>query len=336
MPWPRALTATAAMTGLAAQALALTLWLAPETPLAGLPRALIGTPLAQGFLLHGVGTLVLSLGLRHLGQPGDWRFNTATAAALPVVGGLGMLLTAAIVLLPRQDDHQPAWRRHPLPPLPDSPATPPDDSGQALREGLASVLAQSRDSHLRQEALLQSQHLPTRTAISLMRRGLADDADDIRLLGYSMLNRLESQLEQRIQHLRQMIDSKGDASGRAHEALACLYAEYAYLALAQGSACELMLKQALDSLDHAIDRAPSAERWRQRARLGLLQRRPQQARIDLDKASAQGAPDLAVATLSAELAYLERDTVGVGETLATLADHRHVPPRLQSLREFWQ
>ncbi|WP_348827356.1 hypothetical protein [Halomonas sp. RT37] len=336
MSWPRALPATAAMTGLAAQALALTLWLAPGTFLAGLPGVLSGTPIAQGFLLHGAGTLALFLGLRYQGQPGDWRFNTITAAALPVVGGLGLLLTEAIVLLPRQDDRQPAWRRHPLPSLPDSPVTPPDESGQALREGLASVLAQSQDSHLRQEALLQSQHLPTRTAISLMRRGLADDADDIRLLGYSMLNRLESQLEQRIQHLRQVIDKEGDVSGRAHEALACLYAEYAYLELAQGSACELMLKQALDSLDHAIDRAPSAERWRQRARLGLLQRRPQQTRIDLDKATVQGAPDLAVATLSAELAYLERDTVGLRETLATLADHHHVPPRLQSLREFWQ
>ncbi|MBR9879395.1 MAG: hypothetical protein GYB17_07780 [Gammaproteobacteria bacterium] len=336
MPWPRPLPTMATLIGLSAQALALSLWLAPGSVAATLPEGLIGSPIAQGFLLHCGGALALSFGLRRLGQPGDWRYFTTTTAALPVVGGLGLLLTSVIVLLPRQDDRQPAWRRHPMPPLPDSPVTPPDESGQALREGLASVLAQSRDSHLRQEALLQSQHLPMRTAISLMRRGLADDADDIRLLGYSMLNRLESQLEQRIAHLHQVIDKEGDTTGRAHEALACLYAEYAYLELAQGSACELMLKQALDSLDHAIDRAPSPERWRQRARLGLLQRRPQQARIDLGKAAKQGMPTLSMTTLSAELAYLERNTVGLREALTTLDDHRHVPPRLQSLREFWQ
>lgn len=181
MPWRSVLPTMATLSGLIAQALALILWLAPQSLTAAMPEGGLGSPVASGLLGHVAGSLALSFGLRHLGQASDWRFNTAITAALPVIGGLGLLLTAAIAQLPRTDKRQPAWRRHPLSALPDIPVSPPDDSGQALREGLASVLAQSRDGQLRQEALLQSQHLPTRTAIALMRRGLADDADDIRL-----------------------------------------------------------------------------------------------------------------------------------------------------------
>ncbi|QEA39296.1 hypothetical protein FGL86_09560 [Pistricoccus aurantiacus] len=285
-------------------------------------------------------TVALKMGfpkhMRRSGGIGLWLLLLCISALMPLIGPLGLaffVLPALHRARPRRPRH---WRLVPRPEYPQQALSVPDAQSHALRSGLASVLSHAGDTAHRQRALIQAQHLPRRQVVTLMRQGLADGADDVRLLGYSMLNALENDLERQIRGLKKRLETDEDAQGRIAEAIARLYGEYGYLELAQGSALGVLLDEGLEYLHQAQQRHDTAARWKLRARLYLLHRRYDDAHQSLDKAAQRGLAEKDLADLRAELALHQRRLPDLRHQLKLLAYSNRQSLALRQLMEYWQ
>lgn len=256
--------------------------------------------------------------------------------ALPVVGSAGVALIILATGFMQHDDRAARYKSYALPGLVHQETEPPALSSQALREGLASVLASENDPRRRQKALLQAQHVPLRRAVALMRIGVGDDADEVRLLGYSMLDRLERRLETDLGQLKKRLEHEDDPLGNIHVALANLCGEYAYLELTQGKMREAMLDEAIGYLEKAIAVYPCAERWKYYARLSLERGYLANADYGLAKAREFGLSSIRLRVFEAELAYKYRDLDRLHKSLANLKTSQNLPPVIRQSLEYWQ
>ncbi|MGM0521582.1 MAG: HEAT repeat domain-containing protein [Pseudomonadota bacterium] len=303
----------------------------------------ITLPTVEMVALHGVGSALLAEGLRRtLPAPyqnpvlGVLVFFCLLLFVLPVVGFLGLafgLVPALYRAVPQRELH---WQPIDFPSLPYQPLAPPRADSVAMREGLTSVLSYSDNSLQRQEAILACRHLPRRQAVSLLRQGLTDPTDDVRLLAYSMLSGIERDLDEQIQSLSAARQDKGDPFGHHAEALAMLHWEYDYLKLAQGSTARFLLNQALDYLDQAIHCADSAHRQLLRGRLCLALDDAQGAETAFSQCQRLGMHDDDLAPYRAELAFQTRQYASLHAQLAQLSPAAREQPILHPLLEYWR
>ncbi|SHM39986.1 hypothetical protein [Vreelandella subglaciescola] len=332
------------LTGSALQCLAFWQWLFP----ASLPQAVPYWPLYAGndpeplVLVYVAGAFLQAISvcgwgrLREKALYGRFLCVVLVMLALPIVGSAGVaLIILSTAFMPR-DDSAARYTSYSLPGLMNQEVEPPALSSQALREGLASVLTSASDPRRRQKALLQAQHLPLRRAVALMRIGVGDDADEVRLLGYSMLDRLERRLETELGHLRKRLEKEGDPLGNIHVALASLCGEYAYLELTQGKVREAMLDEAISYQEKAIAVYPCAERWKYYARLSLERGYLENADYGLAKAREFGLASARLHVFEAEIAYKCRDIKRLKKVLAHLTASQSLPPVLRRPLEYWQ
>lgn len=285
--------------------------------------------------------------LQAIGVCGWWRMHekalygrllcvVLVMLALPVVGSAGVGLIILSTVFMQRDDSVGRYTAYSLPGLMNQEVEPPELSSQALREGLASVLTSESDPRRRQKALLQAQHIPLRQAVALMRIGVGDDADEVRLLGYSMLDRLERRLENELGQLKKRLHQEHDPLGNIHVALASLCGEYAYLELTQGKVREAMLDEAISYLESAIAACPSAERWKYYARLSLERGYLANADDGLAKARELGLASVRLRVFEAELAYKYRDLHRLQKSLTDLTASQGLPPVIRRSLEYWQ
>jgi hypothetical protein len=254
----------------------------------------------------------------------------------PGIALLGLLLAVIPALYRATPRHAAYWQVLELPPLPYQPLTPPGADTTAMREGLSSVLSYSNSPAQRQEAILACRHLPPRQAISLLRLGLADPTDDVRLLAYSMLSGIERDLDERIQQLTRKREQHGDPFGHHAEALAMLNWEYDYLNLAQGSTAYFYLSQALDDIDQAISKASSAHRQLLRGRFCLALKDIHGAEAAFLQCESEGMNDDDLAPYRAELAFQTHRYSMVSEQLSRLSPAAQQHPMLHPLMEYWR
>ncbi|MYL23711.1 HEAT repeat domain-containing protein [Halomonas alkaliantarctica] len=303
----------------------------------------ITPPSAEMVALHGVASVLLAEGLRRA-LPTAYRrpivgvllFFALLLFVLPGVGFLGLAFGLVPVLhlaVPRGESR---WQALEFPSLPYQPLTPPSADSVAMREGLTSVLSYSDSSRQRQEAILACRHLPRRRAVSLLRQGLSDPTDDVRLLAYSMLSGIERDLDEQIQSLSAARQDRGDPFGHHAEALAMLHWEYDYLKLAQGSTARFLLHQAQGYLDQAIHCADSAHRQLLRGRLCLALDDAQGAETAFLQCQRLGMHDDDLAPYRAELAFQTRQYTSLHAHLARLSPAARAQPILHPLLEYWR
>ncbi|MGM0823111.1 MAG: hypothetical protein ACQEUY_00130 [Pseudomonadota bacterium] len=301
------------------------------------------TPSLLVLLLHGVGALLLAEGARHT-LPTDYQRPAMGSVLvlflliflLPGAGLLGVLLAVIPALycaVPKRTQH---WQTLDFPPLPYQPLAPPSADTTAMREGLTSVLSYSESPVLRQEAILACRHLPRRQAIGLLRLGLADPTDDVRLLAYSMLSGVERDVDERIQSLTQQREREGDLYGHYAEALAVLHWEYDYLALAQGSTVGFYLTHALAYIDQAIGHANLAHRQLLRGRICLALKDYHGAEAAFRQCEAMGMDDDDLAPYRAEQAFQTHHYPAIREHLLRLSPATQRHPVLHPLMEYWR
>ena len=292
--------------------------------------ASVGAPSLTHLAGHAAGSVLLAEGLRralplHYQQPvlGGLVVLFLMLFLLPGIAFVGLLLAVVPALYLAAPARARAWQTLDLPSLPYRPLTPPKADSIAMREGLTSVLSFSDSPVARQEAILACRHLPPRQAIGLLRLGLADPTDDVRLLAYSMLSGFERDLDERIQ--------------RHHaEALAMLNWEYDYLHLAQGSTAHFYLTQALSEIDTAIRLANSAHRQLLRGRLCLALKAFDSAEAAFTQCALLGMHDDDLASYRAELAFQTRRYHDMQEQLARLSPSAAQHPVLHPLMEYWR
>ncbi|GEK73161.1 MULTISPECIES: HEAT repeat domain-containing protein [Halomonas] len=291
---------------------------------------------------HLMASLLLAIGLwqglpRGISHPatGTLAFLLASLIMLPGIGALGIVLGVLPALHGARRTRPAAWRPLPLPDLPFRAVPLLAANDPALRDGLGSVLSGAGAPQQRQQAILACRHLPRRQAVPLLRQGLMDAADDVRLLAYSMLNAIERELDSRLLALTRTIEHGDDPTGRRAEAISTLYWEYAYLGLAQGSTLRYLLEQALAFIDQALDHQATAQRWLQRGRLCAMLGDVAGAERAFAHCEHLGMDDDDLAPRRAELAFQQRRFPEVRRQLARLSAAAAGDPTLHPVASFW-
>jgi len=317
---PGAVTATAAL-GLGCEGAAAWAVLAP--------RALAVAPVLEAIGLHAaavVAAVRISVwACGRLGLPvGRSRPLFAVAAAtVPVLGSV-----ALVVLLWRMAGHAPtvapawvvvspprleAWADEEDDDL--APAVEPDARASAGgRDGaIAARLRFGTDPERRVQAVLGTRSLAVPQATRLLRLGLRDPVDDVRLLAHALLESRQRQADASLAELEGALADAGAAERPLVELLlAELYLDLSGSGLMTGELEAFALGRARVLLERrrASTEDPASESRDTRARRCLLlgkvllgQRQPGAARAMLEESRRLGMPDLVLAPGLAEAAF---------------------------------
>ncbi|GAB3682857.1 tetratricopeptide repeat protein [Salinisphaera aquimarina] len=298
----------------------------------GLLTLLLGHLLAVAILVAG---LYLALPSTYRGaKAGPLAFLATSALFVPLLGPVGLVLGMLPGLYFAYHEQPEAWDSLEIPELPFQPVQV-DPNDVFMRDGLSSVLLHFDDRNRRQQAILACRHLPRREAVPILRSGLGDSADEVRLLAYAMINSIERDLENQLNVVRDTIAASGDQDGELHEERAQLFWEFSYLQLARGSVEELMLTKALTAIDMASDRRPTAQRWLLRARICMELDRHDDTQDALERAEQMGLEDDDSAPRWAELAYRRGRFDEVAPALERMSPRAGANPVMRPVLEYW-
>lgn len=295
-------------------------------------------------LCHGPACAVLAIALCrvlpvHYREPRTWSLLLFFSLAffIPLVGMLGVLATLfpALYLPGKHDRALPAWRALAMPPLPFK-AQEVLHMATFADGGLEDVLRHAHCPDRRLDALLATRRMPARDAISILKLALADPSDDVRLLAYSMLDRQESQINQRIETaLAQLPEATLGAAGALHATLAEWYWELGYLGLAQGSVLEHVLHRAADHAQSGLDQGEGSPLAVLAVRIALLRGDLDGAQAYLQRATDTGMVAAGLVPLQAELAFRRGAYQQIPGLLAQLSAEQVNRPPFAALARCW-
>lgn len=190
---------------------------------------------------------------------------------------------------------------------------------------------------LRMKALMAIEHVSPRHASSVLRDALSDQADDLRLLAYGMLESKEKKIAARIQQaLTDLASAKETAAlYAANKQLAELYWELVYQGLAQGDmriyALEQVRKYSAEALRHHVR---DSGLWVISGRMRLLTADYQGALGAFSTAMVMGLPQSRAEPYLAELAFLQRKYPEVRSRMQNIrAESRS--QQMALLTDFW-
>jgi polysaccharide biosynthesis protein PelE len=203
-----------------------------------------------------------------------------------------------------------------------------------VRSQLASTEA---PLELRMKALMAIEHVSPRHASSVLRDALSDQADDLRLLAYGMLEGKEKKIAARIQQARDdlAVASEDTALYTANKQLAELYWELIYQGLVQGSMREYALEQVRHYSRAALrQQVRDSGLWVISGRMRLLTQDYQGALGAFSTAMVMGLPQSRAEPYLAELAFLQHRYDEVRERMQRIrAESRS--QQMALLTDFW-
>lgn len=267
-----------------------------------------------------------------LNQRGNWWFMSAIALLFPVLGPLTSLALARTLHRPpidRSADRYLIWSETAQTEL--TTALPAGAAGQSIVE-----ILQSPRTQLRRNAVLALRDLDPQLAIPLLRKGLQDSDEQVRIYAQNILSSMLERYEGGIKELAQRIAAEPAAALHAVR-LAEHYHELVYLDVAgDDETAAHYLAQAQTLLQRAATLAPNdreiaflglkcairardavaAEQWAQQ-----LQRESQDIR--------QTLPWLM------ELVFLQGDWVRLRELFTVFERSQMANPRIEELIRFW-
>lgn len=203
------------------------------------------------------------------------------------------------------------------------------------RSSVAEIL-RGPDAASRRNAILAVKDLDVRAALPLLRKGLQDSDEQVRIFAQNSLSDLLEKFETRIKALESRSQSRPEDVAAA-VGLAEQYFELVYLEVAGDEETSAhLLGQAIEILDRAARQAPRNSRVALlQLRYALRQRNREVARRALQRVKALNVDEQVVLPWEAELAFLERDWRQVKALLAVFGDRRFVNPRVESIAEYW-
>ncbi len=310
-----------------------------------LPGAVAGTrsPLLLYAGLHLVASIMVALVLYRAFPPVYRRPRRAIAVTLfalaffiPFFGIPGLLAGLLLALyLPRRETPDPYMAID----IPDLPYKPLSVNPQPLygSGGLIGVLRNAPNPERRIRAVMATRQLREQDAIPILRIALRDRVDDVRLLAYSLLDRMEQRINEQIKsQLDELEEATGLAAARLHEQLAHQFWELAYLGLASGDVYTHVLHQALHHLEQALAPLPrDSALWFQKGRVLLRLGRPDEAEAAFRQALGLGMSQTEVNPYLAETAYLKRDWKRVRALMEELPLAVRAEPPLSMLAQYW-
>lgn len=256
-------------------------------------------------------------------------FIFTMAFCMPLVGMIGLATTFVIALyLPIHHKNTP-WQSGEQLILPQTPEELSDFQygAGALRE----IISFYPDDEKRLQAVNSIRYLPSKEGIPLLKIALNDLTDDVRLMAYSLLDKMEFQLSESIELLQS--EYKINPTAQKNYQIAQNFWELCYLGLADGPLRAHYLSKAKEFLLKANDLNELAKVNLLLGRVLLAQNNYLAALIPLEKSLKGGLLMKQVAPYLAEVAFLMNEFEKVRQYVSYLPKQQG--DNLSELREFW-
>jgi polysaccharide biosynthesis protein PelE len=194
----------------------------------------------------------------------------------------------------------------------------------------------SLPTEVRMKALLSAQAMSARYSVPMLKELLGDEADDLRLLAYGMLDNREKTLNSLIHDLQLKLESCHEAGlcQLYSKQLAELYWAFAYEHLAEGDMLDYMLTQAEQYARAALETGADGDLWVLLAQILIKQEKPKEAETAFDQAIALGMPVTRIQPYLAELAYQRHDYRSVRAHLKLIPFNNQIP-QIANIQRFW-
>ncbi|WP_200763635.1 hypothetical protein [Nitrosophilus alvini] len=200
------------------------------------------------------------------------------------------------------------------------------------------ALKKELPTELRLKAFLLLTELKTPESIQLIKSGLKDPNDEIRLLSFSVINRLEKELSTQIHDKISLIEKTKDKrqKAKAHKELARLYWEYIYIGLADSEYKKFILqeieKHALSALDE-LKTDPFI--LITLGRLCLIKKDIDSAYELFKKAVYIGSPEYKTVPFLAEIHFYRKEFAKVRKIFSN-HPHMRYDPQLYPIIALWE
>ncbi len=202
--------------------------------------------------------------------------------------------------------------------------------------GLGDILRHSGDTAKRVLAVTAASRMTEREAIPFLKLAMSDAADEVRLLAFSVKDKIETGINQKIKHnLAELPNVPERDRPTVHRALAFLYWELVYLDIAEGDLREFMMAESDHHAQVCLESSNEASLHTLRGRIALERRNATDAKQHFNASLTAGAEIASVATYLAEAAFLEDDFTGVQENLAELPLHFRATAPYHALCRTW-
>jgi hypothetical protein len=203
----------------------------------------------------------------------------------------------------------------------------------AIRTRLNTV---SLPTEVRMKALLSAHAMSARYSVPLLKELLGDEADDLRLLAYGMLDNREKTLNAFIDEILKKLAGCHDLNLRQlyQKQLAELYWAFAYEHLAEGDMLTYMLTQAEAYTRAALETKADGDLWVLLAQILIKQQKTAEVDAAFKQAIALGMPAMRIQPYLAELAYQRHDYAAVREHLK-LIPFNNQSPQIANIQRFW-
>ncbi|MEY2878576.1 MAG: hypothetical protein RLZZ15_956 [Verrucomicrobiota bacterium] len=294
-----------------------------------------GGPLAGALLAHAVGSVAWGWGTAGFlpdAQARAWWLPAAVALLAPGAGLLASLAFVSGLRRPPPDrsaEHYVVWADQVVADA--TAALPSGASGQSIVE-----ILQSPRTELRRNAVLALRDLDPQLAIQLLRKGLQDSDEQVRIYAQNILSGMMERFEGTLKELEQRLAAEPGAALHAVR-VAEQYHEFVYLDVAgDDQTAAHYLGKALGLLRRAADLAPTDAGI---ALLGLkcaLRARDLTGAREWFARLSALAPDVRqVLPWEMELAFLAGDWAALRATFARFERSGAVNPRIEALVQFW-
>lgn len=194
----------------------------------------------------------------------------------------------------------------------------------------------SLPTEVRMKALLSAHAMSARYSVPMLKELLGDEADDLRLLAYGMLDNREKALNALIDESLKKLEAGKDANLRQlyQKQLAELYWAFAYEHLAEGDMLTYMLAQAEHYTRAALETKADGDLWVLLAQILIRQQKLAEVDGAFNQAIKLGMPAMRIQPYLAELAYQRDDYQAVREHLQ-LIPFNNQSPQIANIQRFW-
>jgi len=280
--------------------------------------------------------------LKNVDQKGLWTITMITIAFVP---GFCLVALPAALVYGGTPPKKAALDLTMLVPTPNLPFKPLQFDSQLAfsRGGLFEVLERSSDPDKRLTAVMATTRMPVQLAIPLLKIAMRDAVDDVRLLAYSIKDKHESEINDRIKSLSEGLEL-GDSTdldateesierASAFRSLAFAYWELVYLELAEGQIRNFCLTQTIEHAQRALHTLRDGPVAVLLARAYLHTGDTQAASEALLTAETFGMTAAVLAPHKAEIAFAEARYGDIPDLLAPVNSNSF--ERLDDVRSFW-
>ena len=252
------------------------------------------------------------------------------ALSMPVLGMLCLASVFVIALYFPKPEVKKRWRSSFSLALPMHPEQL--ESSQYGYAALKDILLFNPSDEKRLMATNSCRFLPHQDAMPLLKLALTDKTDDIRLLAYAVIEKIEFNINRRISLLKKKLQRK--ASADTLQRIAESYWELCYLGIAEGPIRDFYLNEAQGYLQQSRQMLPSAAIELKLGRILLEQQQFDQAEQHLLAAQAKGLLSSQVTPYLAEVKFGKAQYQDTAKLLQSLPQRQS--DVVAQLREYWQ